>query len=377
MTLLALWLMALPPMLLGFVAALGVGLVREGPPLLVSVIAGAVVLLPAAGAVAPLKEHRVLALPVVAALWSLALVVVFPVYFPGERDDALAAGAAVLGAVVGLQPEPARFARIDAWLPALDGRAPAPPVVPAVPPAAAAPVAPPPSTADPASDAVVLPYEGSGATLSVPIALEGRAGQDVEVSMIFDTGATLTTLNRATLRRLGVEVPADAPQISFQTANGERTSALVMLERLWLGGLPVDGVTVGLCEPCANDGDVGLLGLNVSRRFLVTVDQARQELILQPRGGPADAGGDVRYWVELTSRATRWPDGRMEVEVIVENRAPRDIAWVDVEIACGESFSSRVGSVRRGQTRSDRVSLPLGTACEGYTVAVGGAAWGR
>jgi hypothetical protein len=371
----ALWLLALPPMLLGFMSVLGVGLVREGPPLLVSVVAGAVVLLPAAGIVAPFKEHRFLGLPVVAALWSVALVAVFPVYFPGERDDALAAGAAVLGAAVGLQPEPATFSRLDGWLPGLEGRAPAPPAAPP-----AAPVAPPPApppVVEAASDAVVLPYEGSGATLSVPVALEGRRAQDLEVSMIFDTGATLTTLNRATLRLLGVDVPADAPQISFQTANGERTSSLVMLDRLWLGGLPVDGVTVGLCEPCANDEDVGLLGLNVSRRFLVTVDQARQELILQPRGGPADAGGDVRYWVELTSRATRWPDGRMEVEVSVENLAPRDIEWVDVEIACGEPFTSRVESVARGETRTERVSLPLGTACDGYTVAVGGAAWGR
>lgn len=374
----ALWLLALPPMLLGFVSALGIGLVREGQPLLVSVVAGAVVLLPAAGLVAPLKEHRVLALPVVAALWSLALVTVLPVYFPGERDDALAAGGAVLGAAVGLQPDPATASKLDAWLPGIDGRAPAPPIAaPTSAPVAPPPAAPPPSTAPADSDAVVLPYEGSGATLSVPVVLEGRRGQDVDVSMIFDTGATLTTLNRTTLRLLGVDVPADAPQISFQTANGERTSSLVMLDRVWLGGLPVDGVTVGVCEPCANDEDVGLLGLNISRRFLVTVDQARQELILQPRGGPAQAGGDVRYWVELTSRATRWPDGRMEVEVSVENRAPRGIEWVDVEITCGEPFTARVEDVGRGDAASERVSLPLGTSCDGYTVAVSDGAWAR
>lgn len=370
-----LWLLALPVVLLAFIAGLGIGVVREGPALLVALVAGAGVLLPAAGLVAPLREHRQAALPVVAALWSGALVVLFPVYFPDERDDALAAGGAVLGAAFGLEAAPELARKVDAALPASRGRAPAMPV-PASP--ATAPAPPLPSTARTgAMDSVVLPYEGSGATLSVPVALQGRRGQEVEVSMIFDTGATLTTLDRSTLRLLGVDVPDDAPRISFQTANGERTSALVMVDRLWLGGLPVDGVTIGVCEPCANDTDVGLLGLNVSRRFLVTVDQARQELILEPRGSAADAAGDVRYWVEVESRATRWPDGRMEVDVTVENRAPRPIGTVDVEIACGESFVARVSDVAVGGTASTRIALPPGTSCDGYTVAVTDGAWAR
>ena len=371
-----LWLLAIPVVLLAFIAGLGIGVVREGPALLVALVAGAGVLLPAAGLVAPLRDHRHASLPVVAALWSAALLVLFPVYFPGERDDALAAGGAVLGAAVGLEAAPELARRVDAALPASRGRAPAATVeapsitLPALPPRPASA-----RTGDP--DSVVLPYEGSGATLSVPVALQGRQGQEVEVSMIFDTGATLTTLDRSTLRLLGVDVPDDAPRISFQTANGERTSALVMVERLWLGGLPVDGVTIGVCEPCANDTDVGLLGLNVSRRFLVTVDQARQELILEPRGGAADAAGDVRYWVEVESRATRWPDGRMEVDVTVENRSPRPIGNVDVEIACGEPFVARVSDVAVDGTASTRISLPPGTSCDGYTVAVTGGAWAR
>ena len=105
------------------------------------------------------------------------------------------------------------------------------------------------------------------------------------------------------------------------------------------------------------------------------MDQARQEPILQPRGGVSEAGGDVRYWVDLSSRATRWPDGRMEVEVTVRNRAPRRIAWVDVEISCGDVFNARVEAIARDETASARVSLPLGTACDGYTVAVAGAEW--
>ncbi len=368
------WLVAAPVIGLAFALALGVGMVREGNAVLVSLLAGAVVLLPAAGLVAPLGERRADALPWAALVWAAALPVCFPLYFPDERDDAFAAGFAVFGAVVGQPPDARAALWLDARLPALQARRlPAPPAAPAL----AARPSPPPAPAKPlATDAVVLPYEGTGASLSVPVVLEGTRGQEVEVSMIFDTGASLTTLDMDTLTLLGLRVPPDAPKITFQTANGERTSALLMVDRVWLGGLPVEGVTVGVCEQCANDDDVGLLGLNVSRRFLVTVDQARQELVLEPRADAADAG-DVKYWVEVASTATRWPDGRMEVEVDVENRAPRDVAWVDVEIRCGDPFTARVPKLRAGDARTQRVSLPPGTSCAEYTVAVTGAAWER
>ena len=82
--------------LLGFVACLGIGIVGEGPALLVALVAGAVVFLPAAGLVAPLGEKRFAALPVVAAVWSALLLLMFQVRFRGQ-DDALAAGARFWG----------------------------------------------------------------------------------------------------------------------------------------------------------------------------------------------------------------------------------------------------------------------------------------
>jgi clan AA aspartic protease (TIGR02281 family) len=375
------WLLAVPMMGLGFLLMVGIGMVREGGPILITALAAMAVLLPAAGAVAPLREHRVLALPIAVIVWNAGLVVSFPLYFPGERDDALAAGLGVMGAPLGWTPDPAIANGLAALLPGIEGRPASPPVARAAPP-----VTPPPAVvAAPAvvtvqpglgvPDSVVLPYEGQGTTLTIPVELEGRNSQVIERSFIFDTGATLTTLDRSTLRRLGVRVPSDAPEISFQTANGERTSQLVMIDRLWLGGLQADGVTVGVCDECANDGVVGLLGLNVSRRFLVTVDQARQELILQPRAGEVDASADIKYWAELSSAATRWPDGRMEVELEVLNRARRDIARVDVEIQCGEAFTARVLALPAGESRTQTVSLPVGTECDGYTVGVAGAAW--
>ena len=106
---------------------------------------------------------------------------------------------------------------------------------------------------------MILPTEGSKGTLKVPVTVEGPKGQ-FEVSMLFDTGATLTTLNRATLKRIGGKVPRDAPQMTMQTAAGPQTTTIVSVDRLWVGGLEVKGVTVSVCEPCATGGTVGLLG---------------------------------------------------------------------------------------------------------------------
>ena len=224
------------------------------------------------------------------------------------------------------------------------------------------------------SDIVVLPYEGRGSSLKVPVDLEGEDGEVLEVMMLFDTGASFTSVDRATLDELGVEVPRDAPEVVVRTANGERSTELVLLERVWLGGMAIDGVTVGICESCAHDDEVGLLGLNVSGRFLVTVDQEAREIQLQPRKSD-DRTADIRYWVEPSARATRWDDGRIEVEATLVNNAPRTVRDAVVRIDCGEPFTARFPPVAAGDEEVVRVGLPDGTDCAGYTIALESARW--
>jgi clan AA aspartic protease (TIGR02281 family) len=231
---------------------------------------------------------------------------------------------------------------------------------PEAPPPAPAPLpAPAGQGGDDAHDHVVLPYEGSGNALHVPVEIEGPSGEVVEVTMIFDTGASFTTLDTATLRRLGLRVPADAPEVRVHTAAGERSSRLVLVPRVWIGGLQVEGVTVGVCDDCANGIDVGLLGLNVSGRFLTTVDQARREIVLRPRQGPDDRLADVRYWVELGAEATRWPDGQVEARVRVENRSARDILGATVELRApdGSTVAGIIRAVSPGIDPKTRVAL--------------------
>lgn len=377
-------LLGLPLALLAFVLFVGLGVLRQAPAVLAIATAGLAVLLPVLGLGSLGRDGttgRALALPLVGAF----LLSTFEVYLPGERAAALAAGLGTVLAGAGLPPAPGLAQGIDRALPSLPaGRTPAPPALPAQPEAQAAPslsetrAAPrrPPSDTG-AADHVVLPYEGQGRSLRIPVAVEAR--ETLEVSMIFDTGATFSTLDPATLQRLGIAVPVDAPTLRVQTAGGERETALVLLDRVWVGGFAVDGVTVGVCEPCSDQESVGLLGLNVSRNFLVTVDQARQELVVTPRpNAQADDTANIQPWVELVATATRYPDGRVEVETELFNDAPRGLASAEVTVDCGETWTVPVGPVGPAGSRVTTASLPLGQVCEqGYAVRLTHALWAR
>ena len=359
-------LLALPGLLVATLLLLGLGLLRSGAPTLVSLGALALVVLPAMG-LGSLWPRRGLGLGLGLLLWPPALLVGFPLYFPGERADALAAGLGLVTAALDLAVEPTLALAVDAALPGVASRPPAP--VAAV---EAAPDLPPAAPLE--DDEVVLPYEGQGRSLSVPISLEGPRGSS-DVWMIFDTGASFTTCDEATLTGLGVRVPADAPQITVQTANGDRNTRLVLLDRVWIAGLEVEGVTVGVCEECAHDRSVGLLGLNVSGRFLVTVDQARHELVLKTRQGADNRVQDISPWVEVSATATRWGDGRAEVAVKMANEARRPVRDLVATITCGGSYTAAIERIGPGQTETVTVALPVGARCESYLVALSSAAW--
>jgi clan AA aspartic protease (TIGR02281 family) len=373
------YLLSIPGLLLSTWLLLGAGVLRHGGATAVAAGAALLLLLPAMG-VASLFPRRLHGLGLGLLLWPLGLLIGFPLYFPAERGPALVAGLSVAAGALQLHPDPSIALALDRLLPAVEGSR--PPAVLAestqVEPLALATAAPEPAATSgrlgEGEDEVVLPYEGSGSSLLVQISLEqGSRSQDVV--MIFDTGASITTLDTETLRSLGVRVPADAPVLEVHTAGGDRQTRLVRLDRLWIGGFEVEGVTVGVCDDCRMGRTVGLLGLNVSSRFLVTVDQQEKELVLQPRAGVLDATADVSPWVDLSATATRWEGGRTEVEVRVLNKSDHPISTVGVRIGCGAGFHTDVGPIAPGAEAEKPVALPLGTDCEAYTVELDRARW--
>lgn len=366
---------------------MGAGMLRQGPALLVAAIALALVLLPSR-ALSQIgtkgSAPSVFARGTAMFLWSLAVLICFPLYFPGEREGSLRLGFAAIEPWTQGHLNPDLAADLDEWLPAVTGREipedaateriPKPPPIAAKERRPAAPASIPAPELPVADDEVVLPTEGRRGSLKIPVTLEGRRGSE-EVTMIFDTGATLTTLDRATLRKLGIRVPADAPRMQVHTAAGPRETQVVLLPKVWVGGFDVEGVSIAVCDPCANDEAVGLLGLNVSERFLVTVDGAREELVLSPRTGATNRGSDVAPWVDLEAQATRWPDGRTEVILEAENTSPRWIERLTVAIQCDQTRYADLRDIGPNQVGHVEVSIAAGTNCESFQVSIDSAVW--
>lgn len=367
---LALLVVSLAALSLGGLALallLGTGALRQGAPWVVATVAGVLVLAPSIGLAGGVRGRPVgVALGV--SLWSLALIAGYPLYFPGERAEALHAGLSLILLPLGVEVPADLSRQVDAVVPAPHSVRPAPPA------RRSEPAEPPPPTLARA-DQVALPYEGEGRTLAVPVTIDGAGGRSQEIWMMFDTGATLTTLDMATLRELGVRVRADAPEVTVQTAGGPRQTRLALVDRVWVGGMEVEGVTVSVCDDCRGEHTRGLLGLNVSGRFLSTVDPSRREIVLEPHQGEADRVLDIAHWVELSATATRWPDGRVEVEARLKNRAERDIEWAEVSIQCSERFTAPMEHIPAGQEIKATVSLPTGVQCDQYKVGLERAGW--
>ncbi len=366
-------LTALPLLTLAALALAGVAAVRHPEPIPVALATSFLLALPVLG-ISTLVPSRRVGLLLGANLWPVLLLMGMPLYFPGERSDAIDTGLALLGVPIG-DPLPADRRRalaetIDGLLVEPRAQLPSPKAAPLV----EAP--PPPSRLSGEGDQVALPYEGRGHSLLIPVTLEGADGVIIETEMLFDTGATYTTLDHSTLRRLGYHLPSSAPSITFQTANGESTSKLAVLDRLWLGGFEVEGVTIAACDSCTSGGEhAGLLGLNVSSRFLITLDTARREVILEPRT-ELRHHLDVRPWLDLHGKGATWPDGRTEVTITAHNQAERGLSQAAVEVRCDrERFELTLGPFAPGESLETQASIPAPADCDPFTIDLTSGTW--
>ena len=97
-----------------------------------------------------------------------------------------------------------------------------------------------------------------------------------------------------------------------------------------MGGYLVGPVTFAVCESCAKDDVRGLLGLNISDSFLITIDTLHRELLLQPRT-KQPLRSDIQYWVKISSS---WGIRGLEIEVL--NMSPKTMYDIRVQLQCNE-----------------------------------------
>lgn len=219
---------------------------------------------------------------------------------------------------------------------------------------------------------MVLPYVREGNSIIIPVTFEGPSGL-VELPMIFDTGATLTTLNQDSLDAAGIVVAPDAPEITSQTAGGMRKSRVTFTQGVRIGGRRIENVTLSRCEPCADESARGLLGMNVSGRFLIMIDTEDQRLILRPRRGGQTK--DIEVWLDVSAEATRFPNGESEVVLTVNNKGVQSVGRARVLVQCGQDFFGEVTNIPAKGRASTTLSLPSSAQCAAYSIELDEAEW--
>lgn len=172
------------------------------------------------------------------------------------------------------------------------------------------------------SKAISVPFAEEGTAILMDVTLQGPNAA-LTLPYLFDTGASYTTVSGKTAAKLGIEVPADAPTLTFNTASGPRESRMVHLPELRLGQVRIPGLLVSVCDACVNERTEGLLGLNVMREFFVQMDYKNQRMQLLPRRSTSlpNRAYDIEPVVELKveGAAEVWL-GRVRWMVLVRNR---------------------------------------------------------
>ena len=222
----------------------------------------------------------------------------------------------------------------------------------------------------PAADpppAAVLEFESRSGQMVVPASVNGQA----PLSFVLDTGASYSTLNQAALTALGIEIPADAPVRTIQTAGGESEGRLVLVDSVDVGGQRREGVAFWVCEPCALGEAVGLMGLNVWQGYLLTIDPLEQTVALQPRTSPLSRTVDVEPFVHIEATSSRLADGQLTVDLALTNRSRRDVrqAVVLVTALAGQgrevgAFTVDAGEVTARQTKATSGTMPQAIAVD-------------
>ncbi|MDG2333015.1 MAG: retropepsin-like aspartic protease [Myxococcota bacterium] len=378
--------LAAPPLALATATLTGLGLVHGLPTGLALAAGVGMSFLPAIGLGTLFSGSEKTIRGWSAWVWCAAVLLALPLYFPGDRELATQEGTRHLvgwlgpanadslgraaGAVVGLLGSDSRplAPSIDE---ALQERS------KSTPPSPSASQVPPPAKREAAApETVRIPYLGDKSSLRIEAHVDGPESGEL-FTLLFDTGATFTTLNRESLDALGLSIPPDAPRVTLQTANGRLEAELVLVDAIWLGDSPVEWVTVAVCESCASKTSVGLLGLNVSQRFQVALDHDRREISFERRGSGDDRSLDIRNWLRIRSQVTKHWDGRIEVDLQGFNDARQEIRSAVVRLECsGQSFAIQLDAIPPLGEASVQVELPREADCSEQELELTRAYWG-
>ncbi|MAI80338.1 MAG: hypothetical protein CL917_15425 [Deltaproteobacteria bacterium] len=380
---------SLPPCFLLWAVFNGLGPGDHTSNGLKALFSGLSVLLPILG-LRSLFPKQTWGLPAAAWGWSFGVLAALPFYLPGERAPALERGLTQLTPLIGPHAS-AALSRTGGdlirWM-GEDSR-PAPSralLAPAlnerlgqiqddrgdlkgqIEPARDL-------EAESKPDTIILRYTGDNRRLQIPVDVDGPRISE-RYAMILDTGATYSTLSARALENIGIEIRPDAPWVQLQTAGGVIEAPLALVDAVWLGDVPVEWVTVAVCEACGIPPLSGLVGLNVLQRFRVSIDHENKNIELYRRQRDIDRRLDISHWLDIEGRLTQSSDGRLSLELRGTNRSRQAIRAAVIDLDCsGTGFAIELDHIPAGSESYTQVELPRGTDCEKQTMTLSRAQW--
>lgn len=189
---------------------------------------------------------------------------------------------------------------------------------------------PPPPATKPKGPKARIRFVRRGREIMFPTRLSLR-GRTKKLAMMLDTGASISAIDSAAAKRLGVRLPVTPITVELQTAAGPRSFPVTVLDRIRVGRADLRHVTVAICDPCAQPGLHGLVGLNFTRHFVTTIDHKKRTLTLRRQAGKPNRISDVEPFLHLMGVQGESTGQQFTVTGKVHNRSGRTVRGLALE----------------------------------------------
>ena len=126
------------------------------------------------------------------------------------------------------------------------------------------------------SDTTTAPMQRLGDAFSVRVVVNGV----LPVTLLIDTGATLTIIHPDALQLAGINLKQPKKNVQLKTVNGLLKVPVFQIRSLTLGDQLVKDIEVGGIAMSGMGGVNGLLGMNFLNHFKFTLDQQQQLILL-------------------------------------------------------------------------------------------------
>jgi clan AA aspartic protease (TIGR02281 family) len=209
-------------------------------------------------------------------------------------------------------------------------------------------------------------------------------------NFLLDTGASFLSLSTNVAKELGALPNSHAPTLQLHTANGVITARVGVIDKLRLGNFDLQRVTFVLCDSCEDrqHGVIGLLGMNVLRRFLVTIDQENSSLRLQANTEHKfrDQAADLKPFLIWPKNSLKGYTSGLVSRIfkfsgILHNKAPigtRDLMFRIVYLKGNKTIGHRdfsVSYLNAGERRTVSVQHTEAPAFESYRIELISGMW--